>query len=160
MKKVLLLVSLCLLFTSCWIEPPLGNWEQDGDTYYFEDFDTMSFTIRPIINKTFTDWHWSKETFQAKYNQYLNNISSENNYADFFVNNKSYEFKVIKGNSSSAGISNGNKKSTIICNNADGERVYINGDYFLIVRKNGDAAVFFSKGIKFTNLQNQVLQNN
>ena len=152
MKKLFLLLSLCLLFTSCWIEPQLKGWEQNGDTYYFEDFDTMNYIIRPVLNKSFPDWHWDKTVFEKKYNQYLNNVKAEDNYADYFVNDKNYEFKVIKGSSSSAGITGGNKKSTIFCKNADGDRVYIVGDYYLIVRKNGDAAVFFSKGMKFTSL--------
>lgn len=152
-KKILMIFSflLSLLFASCWIDPQLKGVEQVGDTYYFEDFDTMNFTIRPILNKTFPDWHWNKSVFEEKYNMYLNNIKPEDNYSDFFENKKNYDFKVIKGKSTPPNSSSYNKREVIICKNVDGEKVYVNGDYFLIVRKNGDCTIFFSKGSTISN---------
>ena len=134
MKKIYFLL-LPFLFLSCWIEPKVGEWEQKGNTYYFEDFDTMNTILRPEINKTFSDWHWNNKNFEEKYDKYLNNIKVSADYIPY-LKKLGYEYMAITGSTS----------QKIQCISATNKRVYIEGKYYIIIRNNGDAVAFFSGG--------------
>ena len=131
MKKLLFLL-FPLLFVSCWIEPKIGNYEQGKEFCYCDNYDTLRSLIIPEINKTFVDWHWSNDEFDTKYNKYLKNIPVS---AEYFTHlkNKGFEFVYLTGTTS----------ETIQCYNYAGNRAYIKGKYFIIIRDNGDAVTFF-----------------
>ena len=131
MRKIFVLL-ICVLFTSCWIEPKIGEWEQDGKYYYFEDFDTMNNIIRPEINKTFPSWHWNEETFKMKYEEFLNNIKAPDEIKAMFQD-KNYSY-IVKVDTS---------KDEVECINAYNKTYTIKGKYYLIVKNNYDAVVFF-----------------
>ena len=75
-RKIIILCSLFLplLFASCWIYPGYKEYKLIDNIYYFEDYETMKSVIIPLINKSFTAWHWSEEEFDKKYQKYFGNV--------------------------------------------------------------------------------------
>ncbi len=132
MKRLVISILIPFLFLSCWIDPKIEDYEKIGDTYYFNDFDTMNNIIRPIINDTFPSWHWNTDKFEEKYSQYLNNITATSEQIND-LNQRGYEYMAKKDQSN----------GTVSCINAYGHNCVISGYYFLIVHSNGDAVVFF-----------------
>ncbi len=75
-RKIIILCSLFLplFLTSCWIYPGYKEYKLIDNIYYFEDYETMKSVIIPLINKSFTAWHWSEEEFDKKYQKYFGNV--------------------------------------------------------------------------------------
>lgn len=131
MKKIFLLL-IPFLFVSCWIEPDIGDYEKKENVCYCDSYETLRSLIVPDINSTFTDWHWSNDVFDEKYNKYLGNIPVSADWVTH-LKNKKYKYLYLTGSSS----------NKIQCYNQDNKRVYIDGKYFIVIRNNGDAVTFF-----------------
>lgn len=135
MKKLIFTFLFCIvLFSGCWIEPKINDYKKSNSVYYCSDYDTMRSLIVPEINKTFSDWHWSHSEFDKKYNKYKNNIPVSDDWISH-LHNKGYEYVFFSGVTS----------DTIQCYDYSNKRVYIEGNYFIIIRDNGDAVTFFQK---------------
>jgi len=132
MKFIIKLASLSLIFifTSCWIQPQSEDYELIDDTYYFYDYDAMKSVTVPLINDTFTDWHYGKSKFDKRYKEYYGNIdANETNLTEIQENGYSYAVKI---NTSSSTISLNDARETVIKNK-----------YIWITNKDGIGTVFF-----------------
>lgn len=129
-KKIFLpLIFLSLIFTSCWIYPDYKEYEIIDGVYFFEDYETMKSVIIPMINKSFSAWHWNEKEFDEKYDKYFGNV--EVNEADLStLSDSEYNFAVRNERSSK------NKIQTI-------QSVNINSEYFWITTKEDGAVVFY-----------------
>lgn len=132
MKKLLLLI-IPFLFTSCWIEPKIGDYVQNDNEWYFDNYVTMRSIMMPEINKTFSDWHWSSEAFDTKYNQYLNNTDLEDATKNK-LNTSNYSYYARKGKSN----------KTMYYYNENHKKIDIANEYIFIM-SNKDAVIFFQK---------------
>jgi hypothetical protein len=131
MKRLLLLL-IAILFTSCWIEPKIGDYEKKDNICYCDNYETLRSLIVPEINNTFPTWHWSNNVFDEKYNKYLHNIPVSKDWITHLKKTK-YEYLYFTGTTS----------DKIQCYNSDGKRAYIEGKYVILIRNNGDAITFF-----------------
>ncbi|MCR4579333.1 MAG: hypothetical protein K5681_03195 [Treponema sp.] len=132
MKKFsgLVLIFSTLLLTSCWIQPQSENYELLDDTYYFYDYDAMKSVTVPLINDTFTDWHYGKSKFDKRYKEYYGNIdANEDNLSVIEENGFSYAVKI---NTSSKTVSLNDSRNTVIQNK-----------YIWITNSQGVGTVFF-----------------
>ena len=88
-KKILsiLLLFISIMFASCWICPDYKNYEIIDNVYFFEDYETMKSVIIPMINKSFTAWHWDGDEFDEKYQKYYGNISANTADQEFLAEN-------------------------------------------------------------------------
>ena len=91
-KNIIYILIICagIMFSSCWIDPENKNYEVVEGVYFFEDYETMKSVLIPMINSSFTSWHWNNKEFDQKYQKYLGNI--EPNHDD-------YESLIQKGSS-------------------------------------------------------------
>ena len=71
---LIILIFSVFTFSSCWIYPDYKEYKIIDGVYYFEDYETMKSVIIPMINKSFSAWHWSGEEFDKKYDKYFGNI--------------------------------------------------------------------------------------
>lgn len=131
MKKSILstfILTASLLFSSCWISPEYKDYEVIDGVYLFRDYDTMKSVTIPMINKSFTTWHWSSETYEEKYEQYHGNISRHIDDEDLMME-KGYAYAVRHGQS------NGNIVTR--------EGKTISSEYFWITYKYEDSVIFY-----------------
>lgn len=71
-----LLFVLVFLLSSCWIYPDYKDYEEENNTFFFDDYETMKSVIIPMINTSFKDWHWNGDEFDKKYDKYFGNIAA------------------------------------------------------------------------------------
>ena len=130
-KKIFLplIIFISLFFTSCWIYPDYKEYEIIDGVYFFEDYETMKSVIIPMINKSFSAWHWNGSEFDEKYDKYFGNV--EVNEADLStLSNSDYNYAVRNERTT---------KNTIQTINS----LNINNEYFWITTKNDGAVVFY-----------------
>lgn len=126
----LILFSSLMLLSSCWIYPDYKEYEIIDNIYFFDDYETMKSVIIPMINKSFTDWHWSSEEFDKKYEKYFGNMDA--NEEDIATLSESKYFYAVR-----------NKKST--ANLETKEQKAIKSEYFWITTKNNEAVIFYQQ---------------
>ena len=92
----------------------------------------MKSVIIPMINKSFTDWHWSSEEFDKKYEKYFGNIdANEEDIAT--LSTTEYQFAVR------------NKKSSSNSELETKEQKPIKSEYYWITTKNNEAVIFYQQ---------------
>ncbi len=126
-KKTLsiLLILISILFTSCWIYPDIKNYSVIDNVYYFEDYETMKSVIIPMINKSFTAWHWDGDEFDEKYQKYFGNIDSNIEYQE-----------VMNENGQAFAVKNAKELSL------DGKKL-CSGEYYWITTKEEKGVLFY-----------------
>lgn len=137
-KKIILpliLVFSVFLISSCWIYPDYKSYELKDGIYYFEDYETMKSVIIPMINKSFSAWHWSDEEFDKKYNKYFGNIEPNNDDVLLF-SSSSYKYSLRNRST------NNKAKPMEKLKNGKIEAKSISGEYFWITTTNG-AVIFY-----------------
>ena len=133
-RKIIFLCCLLILPLGCSFVQEQGVYEQIGDTYYFEDYETMKNVIIPEINTAFKDWHWYSKKFDSKYNYYMNNIEPNPENVDKLAATD-YNYAVKTGTSSKKVYLKKEKET-------DMDKT-ISGKYFWITTKDNQAVVFF-----------------
>lgn len=130
-KFLLTLIFLfsAFLFSSCWIYPDAEDYKIDGNVYYFKDYNTMKSIIIPEINKSFTNWHWSSQEFDEKYDKYFGNID---------INTKDYS--ALSKSEFNYAVRNGNSSSQI---KTKGDKDIIISEYFWITTKDKGSVIFY-----------------
>ena len=130
-KKRILIISLIfslVMLSSCWIYPGYKEYEIIDGIYYFQDYETMKSVIIPMINKSFSNWHWSSEEFNQKYEKYFSNIAA--NTDDYTVlSSKNYAYAVR------------NKKSASNVQTTEGKTV--RAEFYWITTKDNKAVIFY-----------------
>ena len=129
MKKAissLFLIMLLFLLSSCWIAPLYQDYETVGKTSYFKDYETMRSVTVAKINKSFTEWHWSTQEFDAKFLKYLNNIDPNGDDLEYLKQN-GYSWSVR--NDSAAAVMKDNKT--------------VSREYYWITNAGGVSVIFF-----------------
>lgn len=104
-KKILslfILIFSVITLNSCWIYPDYKEYEIIDGIYFFEDYETMKSVIIPMINKSFSAWHWSGEEFDKKYDRYFGNIEPDADDEVFFAES-SYSYSVRTKSTASLG---------------------------------------------------------
>lgn len=136
-RKIILLCSFLfpLLLTSCWIYPGYKEYKLIDNIYYFEDYETMKSVIIPLINKSFTAWHWSEEEFDKKYQKYFGNVEVYDN-DNKRLSGSQYQY-MVRTNSTKASFPPKEKKNTGGLDNMP-----ISGEYYWIISKQG-SVVFY-----------------
>lgn len=134
MKKLIKVISILfisLFLTSCYFKITTEDDYKiiDNSYYLFDDMETLKIIIIPMINKTFTDWHWYDEKFDEKYDLYYGNINPNEN-SKRYMEEEDYSYCVFLG------------KGSAVTN----EQVphHISGSFFQITeRETGISTVFF-----------------
>ena len=106
---LMILFSSVLLFSSCWIYPDYKEYEIIDGIYYFEDYETMKSIIIPMINKSFSAWHWSGDEFDKKYDKYSGNITA--NTEDLAVLSGSKYTYAVRNKSSTSNLTTNEGKT-------------------------------------------------
>ena len=127
-KNFLPIIFLSLLFTSCWIYPDYKEYEIIDGVYFFDDYETMKAVIIPMINKSFTAWHWNGKEFDEKYDKYYGNIAANTD-----------DLSVLSGSKYNYAVRN--KSSTSNLTTAEGKSV--KSEYYWITNKNNTAVIFY-----------------
>ena len=97
--------------------------------------------IVPIINKTFTDWHWNKTKFNERYKKYYKNVVVDTTSCALIEANsseKTYHYSVLVGKGIE--IFETDDKST-----SNMETITVSGTYFLITDYDSQSSVLFYK---------------
>ena len=128
-KNFLPIIFLSLLFTSCWIYPDYKEYEIIDGVYFFDDYETMKAVIIPMINKSFTAWHWNGKEFDEKYDKYFGNV--EVNEEDLSTLSSSDFNYAVRNERTSK-----NKIQPI-------KSINIANEYFWITTKEDGAVVFY-----------------
>ncbi len=136
MKKFFLLIILTSLFSfsACWIHEIPEDYELIDDIYYFDSYDSMVSVIVPMMNKTFTTWHYNKTKFKERYNYHKNNIE-KNEEAYEYLQNSEYQYAVKYAIS--------NRTISVVLENS--QNYDIVKYYYWITEKDGDSVIFFEK---------------
>ena len=136
-KKIILLCSFLfpLFLTSCWIYPGYKEYKLIDNIYYFEDYETMKSVIIPLINKSFTAWHWSEEEFDKKYQKYFGNVEVYDNDNTRLSGSK-YQY-MVRTNSTRSGFPPREKNNT-----GELQNLPISGEYYWIISRQG-SVVFY-----------------
>lgn len=132
----LILFSSLMLLSSCWIYPDYKEYEIIDNIYFFDDYETMKSVIIPMINKSFTDWHWSSEEFDKKYEKYFGNMDA--NEEDIATLSESKYFYAVRNKKSTKGLKTNGAKT-------EGNPKDINSEYFWITTKNNEAVIFYQQ---------------
>ena len=114
-KKIfaVIIVFSAFLFSSCWIYPDYKDYEVIDEVYFFKDYETMKSVIIPMINKSFTAWHWDGDEFDKKWDKYFENVpANEDDYQklvemkySYAVRNDSSQIVQFKGKTTKDTIS-------------------------------------------------------
>lgn len=136
-RKIIILCSLFLplLFASCWIYPGYKEYKLIDNIYYFEDYETMKSVIIPLINKSFTAWHWSEEEFDKKYQKYFGNVEIYEK-DNIKLSGSQYQY-MVRTSSTRSGFPPQEKNSEGKITNKG-----ISGEYYWIISRQG-SVVFY-----------------
>ena len=130
-KKIIpliILFSSAFLFSSCWIYPDYKDYEIIDGIYFFEDYETMKSVIIPMINKSFSAWHWNGDEFDSKYQKYNGNIAKNQDDLSVLSNSK-YNFAV--------------RNKLLASNLETSAGKPIRSEFYWITTKNDKAVVFY-----------------
>ncbi len=137
-KKKFLIFTLLfpLLLTSCWIYPGYKEYKLIDNVYYFEDYETMKSVIIPLINKSFTAWHWSEEEFDKKYQKYFGNVETDDK-DNTKLTSGNYQY-MVRTSSTKGSVKPMEK-------NSEGQlkEISINGEYYWIIEKQHGSVIFY-----------------
>ncbi len=132
---VIILLFSVFLISSCWIYPDYKEYEIVDGVYYFEDYETMKSVIIPMINESFSTWHWSSDEFDKKYDKYFGNIEPDSDDVVLFSDSP-YKYSVrTRSTSSSAKPMERDKEGNISAKT-------ISGEYYWITTSDG-AVIFY-----------------
>jgi len=132
---VILLFFSAFLFSSCWIYPDYKDYEIKDGVYYFEDYETMKSVIIPMINKSFSAWHWSSKEFDKKYDKYFGNVEANSDDVLLF-SDSSYKYSVRTSSTKAAA------KPMERDNDGKLSEKTISGEYYWITSSDG-AVIFY-----------------
>ena len=136
-KKILslfILIFSVITLNSCWIYPDYKDYEIIDGIYFFEDYETMKSVIIPMINKSFSAWHWSGEEFDTKYDKYFGNMDANTDDLEKLTDSK-YNY-AVRNKSSTANLETNGSKT-------DGKKKKISSTYYWITTKNDGAVIFY-----------------
>lgn len=131
-----LIILLTLFAASCWIYPDYKDYKLEEDVYYFDDYETMKSVIIPLINKSFSTWHWSEEEFDKKYNMYFGNIEANEN-DNVTLSKTSYKY-VVRTRATNSKVKPKEKDSKGTLKDKS-----ISGEYFWITEKQKGSVIFY-----------------
>ena len=131
---VIILLFSVFLISSCWIYPDYKEYEIVDGIYYFEDYETMKSVIIPMINESYSTWHWSSDEFDKKYDKYFGNMDANPDDLAYLTDSK-YKYAVRNKSSTSNLETNGSK--------TDGKPKKITSTYYWITTKNDGAVIFY-----------------
>lgn len=134
-NALFILIFSAFILDSCWIYPDYKDYKIIDGIYYFEDYETMKSVIIPMINNSFSAWHWNDDEFDTKYDKYFGNIEP-NSDDKLFFSESSYNYSVRTRSTYSSA------KPMEITNDGTLAVKSISGEYYWITTDNG-AVIFY-----------------
>lgn len=132
-NALFILIFSAFILDSCWIYPDYKDYKIIDGIYYFEDYETMKSVIIPMINKSFSAWHWNDDEFDTKYDKYFGNIEPNSDDQVFFTES-SYNYSVRTKSTSSLGkpMEKGSD-GTLSAKSISGEYYWITTSYGAVI---------------------------
>lgn len=125
------------IFSSCYFMDTAQNQYQqiDESTYVFYNSDAMIETLIPLINKSFTAWHWNRTKFVDRYYEYYSNVDLDEKY-----------FEMAKLYNCPFCVYIGKGTKTFNENSETRKKFTVNGTYYLITENvNGISTIFYER---------------
>lgn len=138
-RKLLIIFSLfsSIFFSSCYFMDTAQNQyiQLNESIYVFYNSDAMIETLLPLINKSYTSWHWNRNKFVDRYNKYYSNVELEEEY-----------YELAKRYNSPFCVYIGRGSRTFNEDSETRKKFTISGTYYLITENvNGISTVFYER---------------
>lgn len=132
-----ILLAFSFILSSCYfLDTAQEQYKQvDENTYVFYNSDAMIETLVPLINKSFTSWHWNRNKFVERYYKYYSNVDLAEEY-----------YEVARSFNSPFCVYIGKGPKTFNENSEERKKFSISGTYYLITENvTGVSTVFYEK---------------